>query len=157
MKSIFLNIKPHGKLQELIEYYENRLQHQTYLHSAPLGDENNTTRLRYMRAAIAMGSDVNELDATRSIHYNHGRPLHCVLDWRGFRGPDNIEILQFLLDQGADPRLQDRHGMTPLQIARGTLRGNCSEKEREFMEAAETILVDAEQKRGREGETPCPC
>jgi hypothetical protein len=65
-------------------------------------------KLANMRAAIAAGANVNELDQETYPCRNNGRPLHFALysTINNFRHlKENLLVIKLLLESGADPRL----------------------------------------------------
>jgi len=75
-----------------------------------------------MRAAIAAGADVNELDHAPDPRRSCGRPLDMAVkeydcNWEDLK--HNIPIIKLLLEHGADPRLEGIMGAaSPLDYAR---------------------------------------
>ena len=54
--------------------------------------------------------DINELDHSPNASQNMWTPLHCAASSNGLPFPVNIEILRFLLDHRADPRVKNVWG-----------------------------------------------
>ncbi|KAJ5629394.1 hypothetical protein N7528_003051 [Penicillium herquei] len=75
-----------------------------------------------MKAAIAAGGDVNELDHAPDPRRSCGRPLDMAVkeddcNWADLKR--NIPVIQLLLAHGADPRLEGVLGApSPLDYAR---------------------------------------
>lgn len=103
-------------------------------------------RIAIAQAAIEAGHDVNELVPRR------GRPLDEALDHTGnHRGdPENfesLELIRFLLDHGADPRLTDCCGkFTPMESCRAMLRQERERNAWPFYEQALMMMEDAVRK-----------
>jgi hypothetical protein len=73
----------------------------------PTTDHPISAKLANMKAAIAAGADVNELDKAPDPRRNYGRPLHfasdCRLNFKYLK--ENLPLIKLLLESGADPRL----------------------------------------------------
>lgn len=81
-------------------------------------------KLARMRKAIAAGADVNGLDYSLPKGHREGRLLHACLRTTHMAGNAtfscNDQVIKFLLDHGADPRLcADNAAMfvSPLEVA----------------------------------------
>lgn len=88
----------------------------------PLSNHPAEEKVAAMRAAIAAGADVHQLDQEPIVGYNEGRPLDACLNVshmaKGARLVDNIPAIELLLQHGADPRLGARPAMfPPLRVA----------------------------------------
>lgn len=74
-------------------------------------------RLAAMREAIAAGQDPNELGGMKNPGV--GRPLHyAICDSAGHdyeQLKQNLPVVQLLLEAGADPRLPDLRGRSPIE------------------------------------------
>ncbi|KAF4986180.1 hypothetical protein FDECE_16083 [Fusarium decemcellulare] len=120
-------------------------------------------RLAWAEEAIAAGADPNALEENPRWETNRHRPLHAALDHPGDRdvytGQDrgraeSLDLIRFLLDKGADPRLRDCRGLqTPAETAR--LEGQIipSEQGRRFYEEAAKILEESENKLNEKDKT----
>ena len=74
----------------------------------PITDHPIKVKLANMRAAIAAGADVNELDKAPDPRRNYGRPLHFASDASHVEFKylkENLPVIKLLLEAGADPRL----------------------------------------------------
>lgn len=84
-------------------------------------------RLAWAETVIAAGTDPNELyldNPARELN----RPLHCLLDNNA--PPANLQLVRFLLDHGADPRLRDvQNRLSPMHLARFWIKGELGHKE----------------------------
>lgn len=88
----------------------------------PLSNHSAEEKVAAMRAAIAAGADVHQLDQEPIVGYNEGRPLDACLNVshmaEGARLADNIPAIELLLQHGADPRLGARPTkFAPLRVA----------------------------------------
>lgn len=88
----------------------------------PLSNHSAQEKVAAMRAAIAAGADVHELDQEPIMGYNEGRPLDACLNVshmaEGARLVDNIPAIELLLQHGADPRHSARPTkFSPLRVA----------------------------------------
>ncbi|RFU36214.1 hypothetical protein B7463_g88, partial [Scytalidium lignicola] len=65
-------------------------------------------KIALMKQAIEAGDNVNQLDPTPDRRYSRGRPLNVAVD-SDILSPahlkENIPVVKFLLEHGADPRL----------------------------------------------------
>lgn len=87
-----------------------KLEHSFPLHNAAgVGDG----RILMMAHLIELGVDVNGLDTAR-VRFRHGTPLHCAI------GDRNFGTVRFLLNNGADPHVEDVYGVTPVEAAKKT-------------------------------------
>lgn len=88
---------------------EEKKARKSLLHTVPLGAASLEVKLAKMRQAIAAGADVNGLDYSLPKGHREGRPLHACLRRTHMAGnatfSSNDQVVQFLLDHGADPRL----------------------------------------------------
>lgn len=98
------------------------------LHTVPLGGAPIEVKLARMRKAIDAGADVNGLDYSLPKGHRDGRPLHACLRVTHMAGNAtfrvNDQVIQFLLDQGADPRLTAGNALlfwSPLYMAESAL------------------------------------
>ena len=66
-----------------------------------------------LKLLLAAGADINTKDATRGL-----TPLHEAARW-GWN-----DVVQFLVDHGADLNAKDNRGMTPVDSALGKAGGN---------------------------------
>ncbi|KAH7165671.1 hypothetical protein EDB81DRAFT_942678 [Dactylonectria macrodidyma] len=82
--------------------------------------------LAWALEALENGHDINELDPEPSAAKNLGRPLHAALHDRrpaiSFENCneklyESLDLIQFFLKHGADPRLKDLEGKTPMEKA----------------------------------------
>ncbi|KAK8080893.1 hypothetical protein PG997_008711 [Apiospora hydei] len=83
-------------------------------------------QLAWARQALADGHDVNKVythpDPNHKFGYR-GRPLHECIEYPPYCRPclhraESLDLIRFLLDNGADPRLKDRYGkVTPMDRA----------------------------------------
>lgn len=93
---------------DLLLEHGAKLENSFPLHDAAgTGDE----RIPMMAHLIELGVDVNGLDTAR-VRYRSGTPLHCAVGGR------HIGILRLLLENGADPNIEDVHGLTPIEAAK---------------------------------------
>ena len=83
------------------------------LHAVSKQTRESTIRIGMMKFALERGDDINELHEYCLIWYG-GRPLHCVVDEHSYIRNPALEVLQFLLENGADPDAKDLRGYTPL-------------------------------------------
>ncbi|KAM0282356.1 hypothetical protein ACHAQH_003035 [Verticillium albo-atrum] len=114
------------------------------------------TRLQWAKQALDAGHDANELDLNTDWRRNKGRPLHSALEHPGrmddVTGEDrgrneSLDLVKFLLERGADPRLRDCTGKeTPLDRARSVLGSPVSDVERSFVEEALRLMEGAAKK-----------
>lgn len=103
-----------------IKKLENDLIHdRTPYHTIGCMLEPASTRIRLAELALARGHDVNQLDIWNPYNRNLGRPLHQAVEAKlpSFLDEDtnrvvweDLEWLRWLLDHGADPRLNDVSG-----------------------------------------------
>ncbi|KXJ91836.1 hypothetical protein Micbo1qcDRAFT_233218 [Microdochium bolleyi] len=99
----------------------NNKQTQPLFDIAELDQHPLDLRLAWARQALAAGHDVNRLDQNPHRLANFGRPLHCALREPL---PDNLELIRFLIEQGADPRLRDcRNQKSATDAARECIDG----------------------------------
>lgn len=123
------------------------------------------TRLAWAEEALATRGEgeVNVLDEGTDWRNNRGRPLHAALElpgnvdeWTGERRLrfESLDLIRFLLDRGADPRLRDARGLdTPIDFARLELDSRAADDPtRPFYEQAIQILEEATKKT--EGKWP---
>lgn len=85
-------------------------------------------RLAWAQEAVTAGQDVNQLDDTTDWRRNLGRPLHAALEHPGCLDDatgkikdrdESLDLVRFLLDHGADPRLRCCRGKdSPIDVAR---------------------------------------
>ncbi|EEY23751.1 predicted protein [Verticillium alfalfae VaMs.102] len=114
------------------------------------------TRLQWAKQAVDAGHDVNELDLNTDWRRNKGRPLHSALEHPGRmdemtahdRGRnESLDLVKFLLERGADPRLRDCRGKeTAMDRARCVLGSPVGDVERSFVEEAVRLMEEAAQK-----------
>lgn len=88
----------------------------------PLSNHSAEDKVAAMRAALAAGADVHQLDGEPVAGHNEGRPLDACLNVGhmagGARLADNVPAVELLLRHGADPRLGARPGrLSPLRVA----------------------------------------
>ncbi|KAF4983551.1 hypothetical protein FZEAL_1086 [Fusarium zealandicum] len=112
-------------------------------------------RLAWAQEAIAAGKDPNALEDDARWERNRNRPLHAALDHAGDRDVHNgrdrghaesLDLIKFLIDQGADPRLRDCLGkQTPAEAARLEAQISPTERSKRFYDEAATILEEAEK------------
>ncbi|KAK8052497.1 hypothetical protein PG993_003882 [Apiospora rasikravindrae] len=84
-------------------------------------------QLAWARQALADGHDVNKVythpDSDHKFGFR-GRPLHECIEYPPYCYPclqraETIDLIRFLLENGADPRLKDRYDkVTPMDRAR---------------------------------------
>jgi len=92
---------------DLLLEHGAQLEHSFPMHDAAgSGDE----RISMMAHLIELGVDVNGLDSAR-VRFRHGTPLHCAV------GELNFGTVRFLLNNGADPNVEDVYGVTPIEAA----------------------------------------
>jgi hypothetical protein len=91
------------------------------LHNLCMSDDPLEVRLLAMKAALASGQDPNELAG----RHNPGvaRPLHYAitdcLPMNLAQLKQNLPLIEMLLAAGADPRLTNREGQTPIEELEG--------------------------------------
>lgn len=90
------------------------------IHAAMNGHYQNDERIKAVELLLDQGADINALG------YQGRTPLHLATEgmaWYdpvqklGFYRPNDPELIQFLIDCGADPRIQDQMGKAPLDYA----------------------------------------
>ncbi|RYP23192.1 hypothetical protein DL765_001277 [Monosporascus sp. GIB2] len=151
--------KPNSTEKEQKEYDElNPNKYGGYsLHGACLAIAPISWRLSWASEAIVRGCDVNELDGI----YQPLRPLHAAIenpgdvDYRTGKLHDrfeSLEMVQFLLAHGADPRLQagqahipKRHWLTPMDVALSNARYHRESgfSVYRFWEEARDLMIEA--------------
>ncbi|RXG43008.1 hypothetical protein VDGE_06145 [Verticillium dahliae] len=114
------------------------------------------TRLQWAKQALDAGHDVNELDLNTDWRRNKGRPLHSALEHPGRmdemtahdRGRnESLDLVKFLLERGADPRLRDCRGKeTAMDRARCVLGSPVGDVERSFVDEALRLMEEAARK-----------
>ncbi|KAJ8113727.1 hypothetical protein OPT61_g4208 [Boeremia exigua] len=87
------------------------------LHCLCLPGDPLEARLKAIQEALASGEDPNELGGYTNPGV--GRPLHYATDdsvqHDRVQMPQNLPVVKLLLESGADPRLPDLHGQTPIE------------------------------------------
>ena len=137
----------------------NPNKYQSPLHEIGEMHEDIATRLTWAEEALAKRGEgvVNALDDGTDWRRNRGRPLHAapslpghVDAWTGERRArfESLDLLRFLLDRGADPRLRDARNLdTPADLARWELKTRAADDStRGFYEQAIQMLEDAAKK-----------
>lgn len=87
------------------------------LHYFAISNDPLSTRLPAMRAALASGEDPNKIAGSKNPGL--GRPLHYAID--DSAGHDyaqlkqNLPVIELLLKEGADPRLPNQMGKSPIE------------------------------------------
>ena len=94
-----------GSLDLLLEHGA-KLENSFPLHAAA---GMNCERIQMMAHLIKLGVDVNSCDFAR-VRSQYGTPLHCAVIARNI---GNVK-----LENGANPHIQDRGGLTPFDIAK---------------------------------------
>ena len=94
---------------DLLIKHGARLENSFPLHGAAVCMGDRTTPM--MAHLIGLGLDVNHLDSAR-LRFRHGTPLHCAVQER------NYGTVRFLLENGADPHIEDVWGVTPIEAAK---------------------------------------
>lgn len=111
-------------------------------------------RLAWAREAVEAGRDVNQLDDAADWRRNLGRPLHAALEHPGCFDDatgktkdryESLDLVRFLLDHGADPRLRCCRGQdSPIDVARAQAASNANNaRVREFNEKALEMMVES--------------
>ena len=121
--------------------------HAGTLVNEPLSSRPNDVRIARMKAALAAGHSINALHSFgRGGHL--GTPVHSAIDEYGQPKVEcNIEILNWLLDNGASPCGLNSYGETPLGVIQ-EYRYTYGQVPpapviRDFYIAVEKILTDA--------------
>lgn len=114
----------------------------------PLSNHSAEEKVAAMRAAIAAGADVHQLDQEPIVGYNEGRPLDACLNVshmaEGARLADNIPAIELLLQHGADPRLGARPTkFAPLRVATYYAENTGSEEDAATWKRILTMFEDA--------------
>lgn len=100
-----------------------KLKDREPLHSEPLSTHPVEVKLANIRPAMAAGADVNGLDESDPACHREGRPLDACLRVThmasGATFHSNVDVIEVLLEHGADPRVRDRKTVffTPLEVA----------------------------------------
>ena len=84
------------------------------------------------RALIEAGADVNR-------QCEHGRTaLHMAAAWA------HLEVVMFLMDNGADPTIRDVEGMTPARVTRDGYKSNrvTDDERREVRQYFDSLEID---------------
>ncbi|KAI1417117.1 hypothetical protein F5Y13DRAFT_153700 [Hypoxylon sp. FL1857] len=108
-------------------------------------------RLAWAEEALAAGHDVN------ALHPRMGRPLQAALDDAHRTGTppgraENLDLIRWLLDHGADPRLRDLDGRTPMDIAWVSGRQwrdehtEAGDAMADFLDQARAMMIEAARK-----------
>lgn len=118
--------------------------------------EEISIRLDWAEEALAAGRDVNELDRIPDWRINRGRPLHAALEHTGRLDPqtgkerernESLDLVQWLLKHGADPRLKDYRGIqTPIDQAREQLRISKNKNVKAFYKDSIALMQEAVDK-----------
>ncbi|TGO61892.1 hypothetical protein BOTNAR_0122g00140 [Botryotinia narcissicola] len=106
-----------------------------------------------MRAALETGADPHALDEAPRPERSTGRPLHYATDVTHFDlvpRYENLPVLEFLLEYGADPQMEGKGGASesPLEDVERIVKNNypkLRERDMEFFKA--TLIVMNEKKR----------
>ena len=110
---------------------------------APNGDGGNTplwfaaqgpwpNGIHVVRALVAAGANVNR-------QCEHGRTaLHMAAAWA------HLDVVMFLMDDGADPSIRDDEGMTPARVAREGYKSNrvADDERREVRHYFDSLGID---------------
>ncbi|EMR62172.1 hypothetical protein MGN70_005916 [Eutypa lata] len=134
-------------------YDRNNLNRVEYpLHEIGQMEDPIEIRLAWAEEAIAAGNDPNELDIYGGLSRGLDRPLHCAVNGGG--PPENLQLVRFLLDRGADPRLRDaRNRLTPMWLAELWSKGDEKLPSNYYPEALK-MMKAAAKKLDERGEIP---
>lgn len=141
-----------------------KLRHRGPLHGEPLSTHPVEVKLARIREAIAAGADVNGLDDSDPACHREGRPLDACLRVthmaNGATFYSNDDVIELLLEHGADPRLRDTKTvfLSPLKVAEFNAgKESHSEKAKAFYARVlqmfrEAIAKLEEKERAEKGE-----
>ncbi|KAI6082721.1 hypothetical protein F4821DRAFT_207076 [Hypoxylon rubiginosum] len=108
------------EVQAWSKHDPNRVGFAYPLHDVGLSMAPVAVRLAWAREALDAGHDVNKL------HHRMGRPLQTAIDEPHNRDDrtgvrlsrcENIDVVKWLLDHGADPRLRNSFGQSAMDDA----------------------------------------
>ena len=135
-------------------YDRNNLNRVEYpLHEIGQMEDPIEIRLAWAEEAIAAGNDPNELDIYGGLSSGLDRPLHCAVSGGG--PPENLQLVRFLLDRGADPRLRDaRNRLTPMWLAELWSKGDEKLSSNYYPEALKMMKAAAKKLDGESKPPP---
>lgn len=125
--------------------FRQKLLHWVYTGDTPLHVAAAGHRVEIARSLLAAGAEV-----AAAANRRNSQPLHYAADGNPGNATWNperqVEMLQLLLDAGADIQAQDQNGATPLHRA---VRTRCATAVRFLLEAGADVTV-----RNKPGSTP---
>ncbi|KAI1378779.1 hypothetical protein F4677DRAFT_465882 [Hypoxylon crocopeplum] len=139
---------------EDIEYWARDNPNNGYpypLHDVGLSLAPVVLRLAWAEEALASGHDVNKL------HARMGRPLHAAIEnpqniddrTRAVLGRyENVDLVKWLLDHDADPRLRDLQGKSPMDeaLCQSRYHKEKGSSVAEFWDQARQMMIQAGKK-----------